>query len=137
MPENAKPLVAFKKGELLTAAKLNEIMDRVNRQRIDTGQSSGLVVQETNKGTVLRVFESASSGKSVGLTGSITARSGVTPGSGSVQLYRYDSASGHLVDSSVNQNPVYNFAASAIPSGKFCWIEQDGDGTWWVVSVEC
>ncbi len=57
MPENAKPLVAFKKGELLTAAKLNEIMDRVNRQRIDTGQSSGLVVQETNRGTVLRVFD--------------------------------------------------------------------------------
>ncbi len=57
MPENAKPLVAFKKGELLTAAKLNEIMDRVNRQRIDTGQSSGLVVQETNKGTVIRVFD--------------------------------------------------------------------------------
>ncbi len=135
MPENAKPLVAFKKGELLTAAKLNEIMDRVNRQRIDTGQSSGLVVQETDRGTVLRVFGGGIG--SVALSNGITARVGTTPGTGTARFYSYDVTTDKLVDQGVDQNPVKNFSATAIGSGKYCWIEPDSGGTWFVVSAEC
>ncbi len=130
-----KPLPRFAKGQMLKAADLMAIRDQVIRQRLTAGQDSGIFLTESVEGTAIAVSSNIQNG-TVALTGAITARSAHTPGAGTVRLYYYDEATNLLVDSTIDQD-VKNFAASAIPSGKYCWIEIDSSGTWWIISVEC
>ncbi len=52
---NRKPLPRFKKGDVLKAADLVILRDAIERQRLTTGQNSGISLQETEQGTVIRV----------------------------------------------------------------------------------
>lgn len=70
----------------------------------------------------------------------ITARSGTTPGSGTVTLYHLDGGSITAVvdlDSSPVTVTAYSFAGTASGIGAYIFIEQDDDGTWWYVSEDC
>ncbi len=130
-----KPLPHFTKGDLLKADDLMAIRAAIIRQRLKTGSNSGIILSETPNGTQIRATNQGRRG-SVALTGSIAARVAHTPGAGTVRLYDYNPTTNLLVDSSVDQ-VVKNFSASAIPAGKYCWVEEDDGGTWWIVSVEC
>ena len=79
---------------------------------------------------------------SVALTGgtAITARSGTTPGSGTVTLY-------HLVGGSLtaildpDSDPVtvtaYSFSGTASGIGAYVFVEQDDTGHWWYIAEDC
>jgi hypothetical protein len=67
-------------------------------------------------------------------SGTITARSGATPGSGSVVLDSLD-ASGNFAATS-NTVTAYNFSATAINTGKHVFLLSWG-GKLWVVTAEC
>jgi hypothetical protein len=69
-------------------------------------------------------------------TTTITARSGTTPGGGSVKLQKYDGSV--LSDATGTTVFVHNYssAAAGIASGKYCLVAQSW-GAWWVVSTEC
>ncbi len=130
-----KRLPEFKKGQILKASDMMALRDAITRQRLTTGQSSGVTLSETPDCTTIRI-DAARPG-SVGLSNGITARVGTTPGTGSVKFYSYNSNTDKLVDQMAKQDPVKNFSTSVIPSGKYCWVEPDESGTWWVVSAEC
>lgn len=128
----------FRPGQVLKADDLNLIVDLLKRMRITAGQSSGISLQESITGTAIRVSFPAN--RYVGKTTStITVRSGTSPGTGSVELYLYDVASGQWVDSNCGVSVLY-FSATpvgGIASGKYCWVEQDADGNYVLISVEC
>ncbi len=50
-----KRLPIFKKGQFLKAADMMALRDAVMRQRLTTGQSSGVILSETPDGTTIRV----------------------------------------------------------------------------------
>ncbi len=140
---NRKPLPRFAKGDVLKAADLVILRDAIERQRLTTGQNSGISLQETEQGTVIRV-----AGRSdrylAKASGDITARSGTTPGVGKATLQRCKRTSAgpppvYAISSlSVDYDVInYSSATGGIPDEKYCWIEQDNDGLWWVVSAEC
>ncbi len=120
---------------MLKAADLMALRARIMRQRLTAGQDSGVLLTESEHGTAIAVTN-PNRGASVALTGAITARVAHTPGAGTVRLYTYNTTTDLLVDTTIDLD-VKNFAASAISAGKYCWVEQDNDGTWWIVSVEC
>ncbi len=130
-----KPLPIFRRGMMLKAADLMELRQRIMRQCLTAGQNSGVLLTESEHGTAISVVNQNPLG-SVALTGAITARVSHTPGAGTVRLYSYNPTTNLLVDTTIDQD-VKNFSAIAISSGKYCWIESDDGGTWWVVSVEC
>jgi hypothetical protein len=67
-------------------------------------------------------------------TSSITARSGTTPGSGTVSPVDYDETSLSTDSDSVD---VLNFSSgTAISSGKYCVVAALSGGNW-IISVEC
>ncbi len=130
-----KPLPRFTKGQMLKAVDLMALRAQIVRQRLTAGQDSGIFLTESEEGTAIAVSSNIQAG-SVALTGAITARVGLTPGSGTVRLYYYDPTTDLLVDSTLDQD-VKHFSATAIPSGKYAWVQPDDSGTWWVISVEC
>lgn len=128
----------FKKGQILKADDLNAIITLLKRMRITAGQSSGISLQESNTGTAIRV--SFPPNRYVAITTTtITVRSGSTPGAGTVKLQLYSEPSNAWVDSGCFVDVLY-FSSSpvgGIASGKYCWVEQDCDGNYVIVSVEC
>lgn len=66
-------------------------------------------------------------------TTSITARSGTTPGSGTVEIY--DGGSGTLTATGATKTA--KNAGTIISSGKWVRIDLDGFGVWWADPQEC
>ncbi len=134
-----KELPEFKAGDALSAGKLMAVRDRVQRQRITTGQNSGVVLTESTTGTAIRIQFPANRYVGVTVTPGISVRVGTAPGTGMVQLVTYSDDLGVWVDSGIAVDVLY---FSALPVGgiatdKYCWVEQDTDGNYVIVSVEC
>lgn len=109
----------FMKGQALKADDLNRIVVAVN--------GGPRVANE------VQASESIWAGKA---SGTITARSGTTPGAGTVRVYIYDGSA--MVDSGLDI-AVLNFSAASggIASTTWCSIGRDGNGVWFVLSAEC
>lgn len=67
-------------------------------------------------------------------TSDITARSGTTTGSGTVDLYLDDT--GTLTTTSVEVDLLSDFAA-IVSNGTWVIVGQHPDGSWWLVSADC
>lgn len=123
-----------RRGDPITAEEWNKLVDLVVRNEIRPSLSSGLDIQKAAFGTSLRVVGQLRQ-RLAYTSSTITARSGTTPGTGTVTPQRYDGSS---LASDGQDLTVYSFSASAsIASGKYCWIEQDPGGYWWVTAAEC
>ncbi len=134
-----KDLPEFKAGDALSAGKLMELRNRIQRLRLTTGQNSGIVLTESLTGTAIRVQFPANHYVGVVASGDITARVGSTPGSGFVDLQTYNPLINELEAAGVSVE-VLNFSASppgGILGGQFCFVETDVDGNYWITSVEC
>lgn len=133
-------LPRFRKGDPFPSAQqLNDLVDAIRRLRIMPGQGTGVLVNETPNGTSIRVRSSGAAGQLARTSGVVTARSSLTAGTGNVVLCTMDPSSA-LITVTTQTQKVFNFSATpntGIPDGKFCWIEQDPQGNWWVVSAEC
>lgn len=129
-------LPRFRKGDPFPSAQvLNDLVDRVRRQRLMAGQGTGVLINETPNGTTVRV--AVQGGRRLAQTSTtITARSGTTAGTGTVAFASITASTAAIAVGSQTQS-VFNFSANSLASGKYCWVEQDPDGNWWVVSIEC
>lgn len=67
-------------------------------------------------------------------SGSISAASGTTPGSGTVTLYQLDAGAMTATSATVT---AYNWTASATGSDVMVIVAQDPWGTYWLVSEDC
>ncbi len=136
---DVKELPEFKAGDALSAGKLMAVRDRVQRQRLTTGQNSGIVLNESTTGTTIRVQFPADRYVGVVVTPGISVRVGVVPGTGQVALVTYSEDLGEWQDTGNIVDVLY---FSALPVGgiatdKYCFVHQDSDGNYIIVSVEC
>lgn len=134
MPERLKP------GDELTTGWLNKLLSLARSCRINLGVNSGLAMVRNEHGTFLRVTARGSSGQLAITTGTITARSGTTAGTGSVYPVATSISGGACtLTTGATSMVVFNFSGTSggIATGKYCWIDQDPYGTWFIVSVEC
>ncbi len=136
---DTKQLPEFRPGDALKADDLMSLRAAIQRQRLTTGQSSGIDLQESFTGTKIRLRTPAN--RYVGLvdSGGITARVGGIAGTGVVglQLLSIDT---NTLNASMTLVQVFNFSAAppgGINGGLYCWVEQDVDGNYWIISVEC
>ena len=121
-------------GDAISAREWNELVERVTRNEIRANNTGGLNVQKTAFGVVLSL--ASRPGQMLAKTSSaISARSGTTAGTGTVTPQYLN---GTTLGDDGQDLTVYFFSASAsIDSGKYCWIEQDRAGVWWITAVEC
>ena len=130
-------------GMELTSAWLNGLVVLLMRAQVMLGSDSGLEMNQTDKGTFLRIaFQNNQATLAYTTSGGITARSGTTAGFGSVFLVDVSVASDGttctLTTTAVTYT-VFNLSATTggIAGGKYCWIEQDVTGNWFVTAAEC
>lgn len=134
-----KFLEKVKPGDTISAGAWNELIDYINRSGLIVNQGSGLVAQETPDGTVLSLARGGQRFLCVA-NGNITARSGTTPGTGSVFLV---TLSGTTLATTTVSYAVYNPSSSTmssthgIDSGQYCLIEEVPSGRWLVTPLEC
>lgn len=134
-----KPLPYFKRGDRLKAADLMALRAQVQRQRLEAGQNSGIVLQENPHCTAIRVAFPSNRYLAVA-DANIAARSGTAPGTGTATIQNYDGtnlgSTGISVDV-LNPSSTTMTSGNGIDSGMYCWIEQDPDGWWWIWPLEC
>ncbi len=95
-----------------------------------------LAVISTASGPLLRWAGQTLSLYVAKTTSSITARSGDTPGTGTVSLQSYSTSDNALADMSLSRD-VFNFSGGdPIDSGLYCIVIQIA-GVYWLASVEC
>jgi len=129
-----RALQKVRAGDPITADDWNALLDAVRRNEIRVPSDGSLSMQKGPTGTLLQV-KTAGMGQPAVTSSTITARSGTMPGTGTVTPKYYD---GSALASDGGDLTVYFFSASAtIASGKYCWIQQDQFGEWWITSVEC
>lgn len=73
-------------------------------------------------------------------TSIFAARSGTTPGTGTVDLYWYDgttlAATGESVNA-INVSATTMTSGNSIDTGMYCWVQLDPFGIWYVSPLEC
>lgn len=123
----------FEKGDRLMAAHMTEIVRRLDR--LEGVRTSGRLQSRRGvRGPLeLAYVEGVTSSLCV-TNGAITARSGTTPGTGSVDFY-WRNSSGAL-EATGQSEAVYN-PGIAISSGKYAWAQMDSFGDWYVAPLEC
>ena len=74
-------------------------------------------------------------------TSNFAARSGTTPGTGTVDLYWFDgsaiTATGDSLADVVNVSSTTMTSGNSIDTGMYCWVVQDAFGTWYISPLEC
>lgn len=121
-------------GDPISAAAWNKLLAYLRRSRVLAGPGSGLKLTTSPYGTAYQVNRTSKASLAL-TTSSISARSTTTPGSGLVHLCSTDGSD--IVEDTAAEITVLNFSGTAADTGLYCWIEQDPDGWWWLVSVEC
>lgn len=123
----------FRPGDRLLAAHLKEIVRRLDR--LEGVRSSGRVQVRRGAGGPLQVAYVEGVTRSLGKAGgAITALSGTTPGTGTVDFW-WKNSSGTL-EATGQSETVFN-VDTAISSGKYVWVEQDSFGDWYVSPMQC
>jgi hypothetical protein len=127
-------------GDELTTGWLNWLLRLIHAARVELGSNSGLCLNRNDTGTWLRLAQPNVQAQAALTSSAITARSGTTAGTGTVYLVDVSVVGGvcTLTTSSV-QITVYSFSGTTggIASGKYCWIEQDVTGNYFITSSEC
>lgn len=73
-------------------------------------------------------------------TSNFAARSGTTPGTGTVDLYSYDgttlATTGKSYDA-INVSATTMTSGNSIDTGMYVWVQVDAYNTWFVAPLEC
>lgn len=124
-------------GEEISARWINALLSAVRQNALKPEGSTGCRIIQTAAGTTISVRQPA---RYVGVvqSGGISARSGSTPGTGSVELYLLNVGGNSIVDST-QAVTVFSFSSTTggIASGTYCWVEEDIDGNFWITAVDC
>ena len=133
----------LRKGDELTLKWLNGIRQLAVEGQVDVGSCSGISASQGPNGIALGVSVASESGTLAYTDGTITARSGTTPGTGTVYLVVYDGTV-LQIQNGTGGNPtvtqaVLNFSSTTggIPTGTYVWIEPDPGSNWFITAVDC
>lgn len=121
-------------GDPISAGDWNRLLAYLRRSRPLVGAGSALKLTTSPFGTAYQVSRTSKATLAY-TTSTITARVSTAAGSGTVYLCSTNGSA--IAQDAAATITVLNFSITAINSGRHCWIEQDPDGWWWVVSVEC
>lgn len=123
----------FRRGDRLQAAHMQEIVRRLDR--LEGVRGSGRLQTRRGPGGNLQLSYIEGVASSLGkANGTISARSGTSPGSGTVDFYWKNSAGSLEVTG--QSETVFNPGA-VIGDGKYVWVQQDMAGDWYVAPLEC
>lgn len=129
----------WKPGDSLKAEQLNAMASAIKVLQGVRG-GPGVNVRRGAGGTLQITGQQPVTSYLCVASGAITARSGTTPGTGTVTLCWL---TGGVITSLSQMLTAYNASASTmtsgngIDSGQYCWVQQDCFGTWWVTPLEC
>jgi hypothetical protein len=132
MALNDYPMIPrFEPGQLIDAARFNQIVDQLNSMRLSV--TAPLASRVTPSGTELYLVPRPDRG--IGkTTETISARSGVTPGNGTVQPYYFDGAD--LVENGAVIE-VWNFTGNELSTSAI-WVEYFRyNGYWFLSAADC
>jgi hypothetical protein len=139
MPDKEIESIDFHPGDPVRAADLQALRDGHlhfqstirGGKRVNVRRSFGGQTQISLVGT--------SRGKVCVTNGTMTARSGNTPGLGTVDLKTLDATTGDYMDAGVSVPEVKNFSSTTggIPSGTWGWVSWDDDGVPTFTSADC
>ena len=131
MPLPSYPQIKrFEPGQLIDADRFNQIVDQLNSMRLAV--TAPLASRTTPSGTEL--YYEPLPDRGIGKTAtSVSARSSVTPGSGTVQPYRFN---GSTMVSTGATITVYNFTGSTIASSIFVEYVRY-NGYWFFSAADC
>lgn len=119
------------KGQTLRSF-LEAIRDHLTRSRIQPDACVGITVNETPGGVQLSATAGGGSIALIHTTGTITARSGVTPGTGQAKLVNWNGTA--LSDGATIT--LRNLSGTAGVTGKY-GMAVKLFGVWWLVVLEC
>lgn len=138
----------WKKGDPITAQRLNEMLGLILRLDISVPMGNPLRLQQSSTGTILSV-DMTGYGFLAIANGAISPRSGTACGVGSVfkVLTTPTFTSGHLTGVTLSTSTialdVYNPSSTTmssthgIDSGQYCWVQMDDSGLYMVTPLEC
>lgn len=143
-----KELVEAKSGDLITVRMWNALVRAIRRCDINVGQSTGLSIQQTHDGTILRIIPPDDTKLAIA-NGNIPARAGADAGIGLVHIvyaaptYSAGALTGVILSTGTPSIQVYNpssaqmTSGNGIDSGQYCWIREYPTGLWVVWPLEC
>ena len=138
----------WKKGDPITAQRLNEMLDLIMRLDITVPNGNFFQLQQSATGTVLSADLTGYAFLAIA-NGSIPARSGTACGVGSVYkvLLTPSFTSGNLTGVTlttssiaidvVNPSATTMSSTNGIDSGQYCWVQMDDSGLYMVTPLEC
>jgi hypothetical protein len=135
MRPESKILRPVKDGDALTIERWNDVIDAVNRSRLLPSQGSNVDLITTPVGTAIRIRSGYAGYVGYSVT-AISARSGTTAGSGSVNPVSLDASTSQLSSDSTSVL-VWNVASASIAANKYCWVEPGADGNLYVGPLDC
>lgn len=135
MPVNPEPdLPHFKKGDPLSARLFNRLIEAIRKQRVTA--VAPLETKVGPAGTVIR-WNGPRMVRYAKTTSTLSAISGSTLGSGTVQLYFRNPGLGTLSAMSDHTGEkCYNLTGSSVSSGTWCIVEWVDDA-WAIVVADC
>jgi len=120
----------FKPGDPWTAAAVNQL---VAGQQLNIRAGPGLTVRQGRGHVQINAVAGDRAKVCIVASGGLTARSGDTPGTGSVELWTVDPSSGDLMDSGIQLDDVQNFSTGAVAENTYGWVAWDDDAVPWFV----
>ncbi len=132
-------LPMFKKGDFLKAADLMALRAQIMRNRLTTGQSSGVTLQETPDGTTIRVDPSTASGVFYADPGSpIPAATGTWPTLtlSSITSDIYQRTNGDLAKIETG-GTIWNVMPDPTIANHRLILSLNPDGTYDVIGMSC
>lgn len=138
----------WKKGDPITASRLNEMLDLIMRSDISVPTGGALRAQHSATGTLLSL-DFTGYGFLAIAHGDIPARSGTACGVGSVYKvlttpsFTSSHLSGVTLSTGTVELKVYNpslttqSSGQGVDSGQYCWVQMDDSGLYMVTPLEC
>lgn len=126
----------FRAGKPIVARDLNRVAEMAEKAALIQADPP-LAIVSTPGGPLLRLAGMLFSAYIAVTTSTITARSGGTPGSGTVKLQSWNGTALADLPGPISKT-VYNISASTntIASGKYCIVLKIA-GAYWLITAEC
>src|SRR5262245_13644293 len=131
--------ISVKPGDRIRADDTMGLVTAVRGGRAGAATGAGLLGRRGPQGGFQVAPVTTGAGWVGTASGAISPRSGSTPGTGTVTVRRYSGTT--LLDSFtvdvLNASSNTMTGGSGIESGQYCWVQPDGDWTWWVSPLAC
>jgi len=125
-------LPRLKAGRPMSAARLNAALEALDRTRPVIGSGGGLELTQLPSGTAYRATKAP--GRHIAITTStITAATGLTYGYGTAAFAENNGTA--LSAGTIPIPKLNNYHDRTIANGSVVWVDQNADGSWWVIDV--